>query len=240
MELDSIYEIEKLILNKCSWRINLTTPIEIKNIILTNILMLQMQEFEEIVQNWINFSIVNYEIYQKYDHFILTAACILLTCNCLQENSTFILEILHYINADIVQIEECMASILMKFNEDSRQSNDQMYVDMSIASLNETDISMHSQEKIYAPSNFSRTSSYSEWDMMDNFQDNDLKHFEDNEEQVKSLEFKSTNGNRRKRLKNLKLKKLNLKNGKIKKISKTKKIKLFYERRMKYNRSLRK
>lgn len=242
LDLNTLYEIEKLILNKCSWRINMTTPIEIINIILTINGIVNMSEFRDTVQNWMNFCLFDYDIYQKYDHFTLSAASILITCTYMQEDSTYTTEILDNLLLDKDNIENCMAFILMKFNDDSGENLDQMYEETSIASLDETRETIDSRKNSYAYSNISRASSYSVVNALDQIPLNGFNPIIPCEDMINGIlvESNCVSGKGRKKIKNIKLKRLNSDKGKIKKNNKNKKLKYFFERRMKYSRRVKK
>ncbi len=140
LDLSTIYELEKLVLNRSSWCIYTTTPIEIKNLIVSMKNESYSREFIETVDDLINFSLHDYRVYQKFDCFTIAAASLMIACSYMQEDSQIFSEIFEKISADKIMIDDCIASILAKFQDESNEEIQQMNTDASTDTLVESDL----------------------------------------------------------------------------------------------------
>jgi len=122
MDLGTIFEIEKLILNRLSWRINMVTSIEIK-IRLTSLDESITAEFDENVENLIWFSIEDHEIYRSYDSFTVTLASIFIACNCMQKETEIYDQLVENLQCSRALVEDCVSLILKRYYDDGEQVN---------------------------------------------------------------------------------------------------------------------
>jgi hypothetical protein len=106
LDLQCIYATEKVILNKISWKLNLKTAAEIKHSLLS--LEENMEDdIEVFINDSINFSIHEYEIYAKYDQLTITFAAIKLCYNEFVKNFNIFEQIAMELNIDMDEVENC-------------------------------------------------------------------------------------------------------------------------------------
>lgn len=110
LDLNTVYFCEQVILNKVSWKINLNTPEEIILLIFKpNSNDSNMTNILEHANLWIGFCMDEFIVYSKYDQFVITVACIVLTYEQME------LEIKNIglcLNAEeIEEVKNCVESI---------------------------------------------------------------------------------------------------------------------------------
>jgi hypothetical protein len=147
MDLTTVFETEKLILNRISWKLNLSTPFEIHTIILKHFFPLNedFEQIQETTNDWVNFSLAEWDLYRRFSQFSITISCILIALKS-KEMYTEFENIKSFIqeNYCISEIQECMSEIVKV-----------MYTDEECAPENE-----HTQVKVLTTNNISDESSF--------------------------------------------------------------------------------
>jgi len=228
LDLSIIYELEKLILNRSSWSIYTTTPIEIKNLIISIKDESYSREFIETVDDLINFSLHDYLVYEKFDCFTIAAASLMIGCIYMHEDSQIFSEIFNKISADKSMIDNCIASILEKFQGESSEEIQQMNTDASSDTQLESDLN-GSGSSIHL---IRRNSSLSFMNSFDHIHIGESMICDEN---VCGININNFSGcaNGRKKLRKIKLRRIKFIKKNLTNRFKTKKSKYFYERRVK-------
>jgi hypothetical protein len=122
MDLDIVFEIERLILNKLDWKINLSTPAEMKSLLLLLVNEKIEDDLENLMNHVINFSLYENEIYSKYDPFTITIASVLISNRHYGRNEQA--EITKVIKnlCDREVIENCIKEIFELMNKNDLES----------------------------------------------------------------------------------------------------------------------
>ena len=86
MTLAIVYETEKMIMNKLGWNLHLLTPRDIQAEIIATVFT---QEEAMVINglhtdftNWVNFAMIEFTLYKRFDQFVLSLASLMLTLKC--------------------------------------------------------------------------------------------------------------------------------------------------------------
>lgn len=103
LTLKLIFETEKLILNKISFKVHLFTSFELQNMIFEYLNVNDTDLFQS-TSIWINFALNEYRIYKKFDQFTLSISCIMIALKSKEyENQIECLK--NYINESNLKLE---------------------------------------------------------------------------------------------------------------------------------------
>lgn len=132
-DLRIVYCTEQLIVNRLSWKLYLTTPLDImREIFILNFTqeeLTNMEKFQEQISNVINFSLTEYyRIYSRFNQFVITYASILLFLEMSvynrQEHQKILLNLNQLFPQDLVEINFCIRSIREAFESDVPDNQD--------------------------------------------------------------------------------------------------------------------
>jgi hypothetical protein len=142
MNIKYIFELEKLILNRISWKINQSTPAEMKAILLDGEQL--TTEHLEMIDDWINFSLYEYDLYSKYDQLFISVAGILIVFKYNKINPEKIEAAVLELGLDYDEIKSCMKEIFERMlgedqEKESEEETNQEYEE--IFSSRETTVS---------------------------------------------------------------------------------------------------
>ena len=126
IHLDTVYTFEKLILNKISWKYNLSTPAEMKCLLLSIDENQIEEEIQENISDLINFSLNEYEIYSKYDQLTIMAASVLISYNHFAKNTKCIEEAMIKLNCNMLVVEKLKEQIFYFMNKKDDQENENL------------------------------------------------------------------------------------------------------------------
>ena len=133
MDLRTVYETEKMIMNRVGWKLHLITPRDLQEEILREVFpidkILQINlSLQQQITNWVNFSLTEIDLFKKHDQMQLTYASLLLTFKIshMEEEIQKVVEDIK--NKKLVNFEEiknCINSMIILYNkEDERTSDD--------------------------------------------------------------------------------------------------------------------
>jgi hypothetical protein len=125
-ELGVIYEIEKLILNRISWKITLSTAVETQLLIIKEFVKENtiFQQIFDVCTDWVNFSLTEWDIYRNFSQFTIALSCLLISLK-IKEMTPLFTEISVFIKEkyDFQEIQECMNRIAqIMFDEEDDES----------------------------------------------------------------------------------------------------------------------
>lgn len=128
INLDIVYSMEQCILNYNNWKYNLSTPAEMKSLLLSLEENKVDEEVEETICYFINFSMDEYEIYSQYDQLTITAASVLISYDHFNKNTKLIEEALIILNCNILEVQKLKEKILYFLNkeDDVEQVNENL------------------------------------------------------------------------------------------------------------------
>jgi hypothetical protein len=128
IDLDIVHAFEKLILNKISWKFNLSTAAEMKSLLLSLDENQVEEEVEENISDLINFSLHEYEIYSQYDQSTIVAASVLISYNHFTKDTKLIEEALVKLNCNILEVQKLKEQIFYFMNkeDDKEQVNENL------------------------------------------------------------------------------------------------------------------
>lgn len=144
IEMNFVFRSERLILNKCEWKICLDTAYNIQDHILNCLYEDVSEENKESINTWIQFALNEYSIYKQYNMSIISFACCLvgIMYNANDENEQIQLKqkVFEYMNSveyvkdKINEVERCAKEIVdLVQNEDNDKDDDDNCDDESIA-----------------------------------------------------------------------------------------------------------
>lgn len=123
MSLKNIYETEKLILNKISFRVNFCTASDL----LRNLIIIsgsQDTELYEIASNWINYTLNEFSLFKKYNQFLITTSCLIIALKINElENECEILKNYLKETNELHEFEVCANDIVNSRNEEEITAN---------------------------------------------------------------------------------------------------------------------
>lgn len=122
MDLDIVFEIERLILNKIDWKINLSTPAEMKSLMLLLVDEKIEEDFENLMNYVINFSLYENDIYSKYDPFTITIASAFISYRHYGINEQSEITTVTKSLYDREIIENCIKEIFVLMNKNDLES----------------------------------------------------------------------------------------------------------------------
>ena len=127
IEMNFVFRSERLILNKCEWKLCLDTPYNIQENILNCLYGDASLEIKESINTWIQFALNEYSIYKQYNMSIISFACclvgIMYTANDENEQTQLKQKVFEYMNSieyvkeRVNEVERCAKLIRMIISE---------------------------------------------------------------------------------------------------------------------------
>ena len=138
--MNFVFRSERLILNKCEWKICLDTACNIQENILNCLYENVSLETKENINTWIQFVLNEYSIYKQYNMSIISFACclvgIMYTANDDNEQTQLKQKVLDYMNSiecvkeRINEVEKCAKEIVdLVQNEENEKDDEDNYED---------------------------------------------------------------------------------------------------------------
>jgi hypothetical protein len=94
-DLNTVYECEKLILNKMTWKVNLSSAFEQQRLIIDKYTIeaelsdgISFDSIAETSNDWVSFCLNEFSIFSKYDQYNLALGCVLITYKYNMMNSS--------------------------------------------------------------------------------------------------------------------------------------------------------
>jgi hypothetical protein len=126
MDLKTITEVEKLTMNKISWKLFFETPVELSRLIMREIIESPISpELYENVSDWVNFSLNEYFLYKNYDQFQLTLSSVLLGLKVagMEENIGKLVNFIQKENlADVSVLQTCIQHMVSIMNHSDEEN----------------------------------------------------------------------------------------------------------------------
>jgi hypothetical protein len=126
MDLKTITYVEKLVMNRISWKLFFETPVELSRLIMREIIKSPISpELYENVSDWVNFSLNEYFLYKKYDQFQLTLSSVLLGFKVagMEENIGKLVNFIQKENlADVSVLQTCIQHMVSIMNHTDEEN----------------------------------------------------------------------------------------------------------------------
>jgi hypothetical protein len=94
-DLNTVYECEQLILNKLTWKVNLSSAFELQRLMIDKFTIrdelsdgISLDSIAETSNDWVSFCLNEFSLYNKYDQYNLSIACLLITYKYNMMNSS--------------------------------------------------------------------------------------------------------------------------------------------------------
>ncbi len=128
MDLNVIEDVQRLILNRISWKLLLETPKETSILILRELFEDGVcSEVEENVSDWINFSLNEWFIFKKYDQFVISVASVLLGLRVagLEQQILIVVDLIKkYALGDLPFIQTCIQYMVALMNQNEEEEGE--------------------------------------------------------------------------------------------------------------------
>ena len=145
MDIKIIEDVQRLILNRISWKLFLETPKETSILILRELFEDEgvCPELEENVCDWINFSLNEWFLFKKYDQFLISVSSILLGLRVtgLEQQVEKLVDLVkNHGLGDLTTIQTCIQYMVAIMNQSEEEGENEL---LSLQSTGQSE-DMHS------------------------------------------------------------------------------------------------